>query len=163
SALLAGWLVHCGRLGSAAARVLAPSAAVFALVVLAAAGAAVAGVADNALAADAAGGFVPPGGGVARPGGPRGGGVRGGPRAAGAVLLALAVAEDESFEAARDARGASVQRQASGIAQGDRCAEAVLASYQGVFELDFVHNTLLLSGLSSLSDGELRITHEEWI
>ena len=72
---LAAYLVRRGMTGSRPARVLAPSAAVFALVALGAAIAVLGGFQDNPIAGEIVGGFA----------------------AAGAVLLALAVAAGEGI------------------------------------------------------------------
>src|SRR6202041_2724996 len=71
----AAYLVHSGRTGQQAARVAAPSAAVFALVAAAGAIAALGGFQDNPAAPGIIGGFA----------------------AAGAVLLALAIAAGEGI------------------------------------------------------------------
>jgi diguanylate cyclase (GGDEF)-like protein len=147
---IAVYLVQCGRMGSLAARVLAPSAAVFALVALAGAAATLGGFGDNLIAGDAAGGFA----------------------AAGSVLLALAVAADEglaginlkhlpvrgSFLPPPEPEGAS--------AQDSLNTEAILASHQGLFDLELAHNLLRLSGDAAAfaglhGDGE--VDHAKWV
>ncbi|HVU19588.1 MAG TPA: PAS domain-containing protein, partial [Rhizomicrobium sp.] len=72
---VAAYLVHRGRFGSQAARVLAPGAMVFALVALASALSSIGLLGDTAIAPDIAGGFA----------------------AAGSVLLALAVVAGEGI------------------------------------------------------------------
>jgi len=147
---IAAYLVQCGRMGSLAARVLAPSAAVFALVALAAAAATLGGFGDNLIAGDAAGGFA----------------------AAGAVLLALAVAADEglaginlkrlpvrgSFLPPPEPEGASAQDSVN--------TEAIIASHQGVYDLELAHNLLRLTGDAAAfaglaGDGE--VDHAKWV
>src|SRR5581483_9667566 len=77
TAAITAYLVHRGRLGLQAARVVAPSAAIFALVAAAAAVTALGGFVENIMAPAVIGGFA----------------------AAGAVLLALAIAAGEGLAA----------------------------------------------------------------
>jgi EAL domain-containing protein (putative c-di-GMP-specific phosphodiesterase class I) len=120
---IAVYLVHRGRSGSLAARVLSPSAAVFALVALASAVTTLGGFGDTLVAGDAAGGFA----------------------AAGAVLLALAVAADEGL-AGIDLKRLPVRSDTATKVMGVEAWEAIEASHQGVFDLDFAKGTLALSG-----------------
>jgi diguanylate cyclase (GGDEF)-like protein/PAS domain S-box-containing protein len=149
TAAIAVYLVHCGRMGSLAARVLAPSAAVFALVTVAAAANTLGGFGDNLIAGDVAGGFA----------------------AAGALLLALAVATDEGLAGIDlkrlPARGGlltamETPEQREAIHDSD----AIHASHQGVFDLDFMHGALQLSGeaaaLLGASDDEI-LPHDHWV
>jgi diguanylate cyclase (GGDEF)-like protein/PAS domain S-box-containing protein len=158
TALIATYLVHRGRLGSQAARVASPSAAVFALVALAAALGAIGALGDSLLASDAAGGFA----------------------AAGAVLLALAVAAGEGISAhpllagarAGDTSRASLEGDASGEATDSPklaadTLHAVSASRQGVFDLDLESGILKLSGdaaaLIGLGAIPVRVRHDGWL
>lgn len=151
TSVIATYLVQCGRMGSLAARVLAPSAAVFALVALAAALTTLGGLGDSLIAGDAAGGFA----------------------AAGAVLLALAVAADEGLAGidikrlpARDLsaiRSApdQLEERANALSSG-----AIAASHQGLFDLDFESGVLSLSGEAAdfagfAGRGEL--AHGDWV
>ena len=110
SAVITAYLVHRGRYGAQVARVLAPSAAVFALVALAAALSSTGALGSPAVAPDIAGGFA----------------------AAGAVLLALAVVAGE---------GIAVLPMPWRAQGGDHPAlQAIGASHQGIFDLDFERN-----------------------
>ncbi len=126
---VASYLVHEGRRGTQAARVIAPSAAVFALVALAGAVAALGGFKDNPLAPAMIGGFD----------------------AVGAVLLALAVAAGEGIAILPGLRPAPYnappmpdpqEKQASA---NPEAFAAIAASHQGVFDLDARGDTLHLS------------------
>ena len=75
SLAVATYLIYCGRRGHKAAQVIAPSAAAFALVALAAAVVALGGLGENLTGPAATGGFA----------------------AAGAILLALAVIASEEI------------------------------------------------------------------
>lgn len=153
TALIAAYLVHRGREGSLAARVLAPSAAVFALVTFVAAVTTLGGFGENLVAGDAAGGFA----------------------AAGAILLALAVAADEGLAGINLKRLPVRQRMpmpAPGVlpspvetANAEWSADAIAASHQGLFDLDFDQGLVTLSGdaavLAGISDGETT-EHRAW-
>jgi diguanylate cyclase (GGDEF)-like protein len=165
--LLAAYLVRRGLGGSRAARVLAPSAAVFALVTLGAALAAFGLFDGDPVAAKMVGGFA----------------------AAGAVLVALAVAAGEGlglmgarpYGAAADVTVDGVQAtpvspavpvpQAVAGARFDEYIEAALtaigASHQGVYDLDFRTDSLHLSpeaaGLIGMTDGAISLDHSAWL
>ena len=137
SAGITVYLVHRGRFGAQVARVLAPSAAVFALVTLAAAASSVGILGNSAVAPDIAGGFA----------------------AAGAVLLALAVVAGE---------GIAVLPIPRRTPAGDHAAlQAIGASHQGIFDLDFVRNQIHLSreaaAMIGLSEAAGRMKHMAWI
>jgi diguanylate cyclase (GGDEF)-like protein len=158
TAAITAYLVHRGRLGVQPARVAAPSAAVFSLVATAAAVAALGGFQDNPMAPAMVGGFV----------------------AAGAVLLALAVAAGEGIAVLPATRATAfaapvpppvvvdppppppVETPSSIAAQ-----QAVGASHQGVFDLDFRADAVRLSkeaaALIGLADGDQTIAHISWI
>lgn len=147
------YLVHQGRLGRQAARVIAPSAAVFALVTLAGAIAALGGFRGNPMAPAMIGGFV----------------------AAGAVLLALAVAAGEGIAILPGLRPAPPQPDPPPVviappprpepAQNTVEVQAIGASHQGVFDLDFRGGVVRLSadaaGLIGLS-GAQNQPHASW-
>src|SRR5579871_108140 len=148
TAAIAAYLVHRGRMGSLAARVLAPSAAVFALVALVAAVTILGGFGENLVAGDAAGGFA----------------------AAGAVLLALAVAADEGL-AGINLKRLPVRRHDNVPDRPESStmpsyADAIIASRQGLFVLDFEQDLLTLSGeaasLIGNEDGDV-VLHRDWI
>ena len=141
---LAAYLVRRGMTGSRPARVLAPSATVFALVTLGSAIAVLGGFQGNPIAGEIVGGFA----------------------AAGAVLVALAVAAGEGLglmgpRLAPDAVLAAAPRLVPKPEQApapppmprsvpaDEATAAALiaigASHQGVYELDFRTDTLHLS------------------
>ena len=138
TAAIAAYLVHRGRYGVRAARVIAPAAAVFALVALAATLSALVFMGETAIAPDVAGGFA----------------------AAGAVLLALAVVAGEGIAVLPGAR-----RFAAGDA--DPALGAIGAAHQGVFDLEFASSEVLLSreaaSLIGLSETQGRMAHSEWI
>jgi diguanylate cyclase (GGDEF)-like protein/PAS domain S-box-containing protein len=134
---ITAYLVHRGRYGAQVARVLAPSAAVFALVALAAALTATGALGSPAVAPDIAGGFA----------------------AAGAVLLALAVVAGE---------GIAVLPMPWRAQAGDHPAlQAIGASHQGIFDLDFERNEVHLSreaaAMIDLSEAAGRMKHSSWI
>jgi diguanylate cyclase (GGDEF)-like protein/PAS domain S-box-containing protein len=126
TALLASHLVRQGLAGAQAARVVAPSATVFALVTTAAAVAALGGFQSNPAAPGIIGGFA----------------------GIGAVLLALAVAAGEGI-AILPARRSTVPPLPTGrsaLRDGSDTARAAIgASYQGVFEADLSGKTVELS------------------
>jgi diguanylate cyclase (GGDEF)-like protein len=158
AAATAAYLVHRGRLGAQAARVAAPSAIVFALVALASAAATMNNAGDS-WATSAAGGFA----------------------AAGALLLALAVAAGEgiavlpfqSIAAEPDPFQQSVAayeaqpREAPASAVSVAALQAIGASHQGVFDLDFDGEVVKLSreaaGLIGLTESAARMPHDAWI
>jgi diguanylate cyclase (GGDEF)-like protein len=162
TAAITAYLVHRGRLGVQAARVAAPSAAVFSLVATAAAVAALGGFQDNPMAPAMIGGFV----------------------AAGAVLLALAIAAGEGIAilpATRVTAAAAplppppvVEKsppaetpQPLSAAASSAATLAIGASHQGVFDLDFRADAVKLSAdaarLIGLSQGPETIAHISWI
>ncbi len=150
----AAYLVHCGRLGQQAARVAAPSAAVFALVAAAAAVAALGGFQDNPAAPGIIGGFA----------------------AAGAVLLALAIAAGEGIAilpanrftlapvASLAARGAEIALPDQPVSRA--ALQAIGASHQGVFDLDLRADIVELSSEASILIGfksPQTLRHIVWI
>ncbi len=153
---IAAWLVHRGRLGAQAARVAAPAAAVFALVTAAAALAALGGFGGNPMAPAMVGGFA----------------------AAGAVLLALAVAAGEGIAilpAMRTATPAPAplpqpMPRAPVVAASpapSAALQAIGASHQGVFELDFRRDVVKLSSeaaaLIGHGEGAQSLSHAGWM
>ncbi|MDE2134534.1 MAG: EAL domain-containing protein [Alphaproteobacteria bacterium] len=144
---LAAYLVYRGRKGSRTARVLTPSAGLFVLVALAAAFSAVGGFGSAPLMPDVAGGFA----------------------AAGAVLLVLAVATGEGIAVlpfARQPHGALPVHQPPPPAPAPNAAlEAIDASRQGVFELDFADEAAVLSREAAAPIGldAGRMAHRLWV
>lgn len=160
SAAIAGYLVHRGVMGAQAARVVAPSAAVFSLVALAAAVVALGGFVDNPAAPAIIGGFA----------------------AAGAVLLALAIAAGEGISILSGIRpsqliaspppvivtaAAPVAKKGETPLGGSAALQAIGASHQGVFDLDFVQDRVKLSSeaasLLGFAQGAQPMPHEAWI
>lgn len=160
SAAIAGYLVHRGMHGVQAARVVAPSAAVFSLVALAAAVVALGGFVDNPAAPAIIGGFA----------------------AAGAVLLALAISAGEGIAILSGIRPSqliaspppliatpppvSAVREKS-ASSNPAALMAIGASHQGVFDLDFARDVLKLSpeaaALIGFSQGAQTMAHDAWI
>ena len=158
SALIAGYLVHRGMNGAQAARVVAPSAAVFSLVALAAAVVALGGFADNPTAPAIIGGFA----------------------AAGAVLLALAISAGEGIAILSGTRpsqfiaappavplvSASVVKEAPSSVS-PAALLAIGASHQGVFDLDFARDVVKVSSeaavLLGFPPGPQTMAHTDWI
>jgi diguanylate cyclase (GGDEF)-like protein/PAS domain S-box-containing protein len=150
TAAITAYLVHRGRLGSVAARVVAPSAAVFSLVATAAAVVALGGFQDNPAAPAIVGGFA----------------------AAGTVLLALAIAAGEGIAVLQvlgtprppPMAGAAPQTVSTETASALR---AIGASHQGVFELDFRADSVRLSSegaaLIGLKGDAEKMSHATWI
>ena len=152
---ITAYLVHRGRLGMQTARVAAPSAAVFSLVATAAAVAALGGFQDNPMAPVMAGGFL----------------------AAGAVLMALAIAAGEGIAilpATRATAEAIVPAYVPPPAVTPAVAavsppalDAIGASHQGVFDLDFRADAVTLSRegglLLGFGDKEQTLPHVAWI
>lgn len=157
---LAAYLVRRGVTGARPARVLAPGATVFALVTLAAAVVALGGFQDNLMAPQLAGGFA----------------------AAGAVLLALAVAAAEGTavlplgkttvsagrltpELPEPIAAVRVEPKADGTPPA--ALLAIGASHQGVFDLDFRTDSLKLSaeaaGLLGFERVARSIAHSAWV
>lgn len=162
TACIALYLVHRGRNGVQAARVMAPSAAVFALVALVSALAAMGVFSDNPMAPVIAGGFA----------------------AAGAVLLTLAVAAGEGVAIVpavrQKAKPIGLAERSANIAQlgeitqqdissshASVATQAIGASHQGVFDLDFHKDVVRLSreaaGLIGCKDGDMMLTHKAWV
>ena len=152
AAAAAGYLAHCGRIGIAAARRLAPAATIFALVTAAAAFNALGFFGVNLVAADAIGGFS----------------------AAGALLVALATAVpvEHSIERLREFRAAHKHDDVQAVLTDEafeqaRDLAAVAASHQGVFDLDLDTGQLSLSAEASsllgLPAGEVELSRESWL
>jgi diguanylate cyclase (GGDEF)-like protein/PAS domain S-box-containing protein len=150
---IAAYLVYRGRLGAQAARVASPSALVFSLVVLASAVATLNNTGES-WATSAAGGFA----------------------AASALLLALAVAAGEgiavlpfqSVAANPEFDPAPSPREAPAIGGFTSTAlQAIGASHQGVFDLDFASEIVKLSReaatLIGLPPSGARMPHADWL
>ncbi len=153
---IAAYLIYRGWSGSQAARVSVPSATVFACVALASALATL-GDSGESLAASAAGAFA----------------------AAAAMLLALAIAAGEGIAVLPfksiaavppappqpDARPPVEMPARSGAAGS--AMQAIGASHQGIFDLDFASDTVKLSreaaALIGLSEVHSRFNHGDWI
>src|SRR5215469_1382159 len=136
SILVAAYLIYCGRIGHKAAQVIAPSAAAFALVALAAAVMALGGMGENLTGPAATGGFA----------------------AAGAILLALAVIASEEIAVLPFLHGSFAAKLLEAQAPAGEHATidpnapfnslaraAIGAARQGVFDLDFRAGLLTLS------------------
>jgi diguanylate cyclase (GGDEF)-like protein/PAS domain S-box-containing protein len=152
AAAAAGYLTHCGRIGIASARRLAPAATIFALVTAAAALNALGLFGVNLVAAGAIGGFS----------------------AAGALLVALATTlpVDHSVGRLRELRQAhrhdDVQATITDEAmEHARELAAVTASHQGVFDLDLETGLLSLSAEAAsfigLPSGAVELSRETWL
>ncbi|HEY5346569.1 MAG TPA: hypothetical protein VIJ72_00135, partial [Rhizomicrobium sp.] len=151
SAAVAFYLLYCGRRGVKAAQVIAPSAAAFALVALAAAFTTLAGLGEGLIAPAMTGGFA----------------------AAGAVLLALAVIASEEIAVLPFLHGVGAHMEpAPPPPIGDWAFDnvpllAMEAAHQGVFDLDFASGILKLSqestGLVHVSQTAGAIKHGDWI
>lgn len=147
AALLSAYLVHRGLQGSRAARVIAPSAAVFALVLAAQAAAALGAFPQNPMASGIIGGFT----------------------AAGAVLLALAVAAGEGIAILPIVRGQTAPAAdvtAQPLARREAAAQAIGAARQGIFDLDLRNDRLTLSREGALVagvSGARSFPHGGWI
>jgi diguanylate cyclase (GGDEF)-like protein/PAS domain S-box-containing protein len=146
------YFVRCGRLGNQAARVAAPSAAVFSLVTLGAVAVAFGAFASNQLAPAVVGGFM----------------------AAGAVLLALAIAAGEGIAILPASRYGSEREEpptssdtSSSSGSDTTDLKAIGASHQGVFDLDFLAESVRLSReaatLTGFSAAPTTIPHSLWI
>lgn len=144
SLAIAAYLMYRGRFGAQAARVAAPSAMVFALVALASVAATMNNTGES-WATSAAGGFA----------------------AAAALLLALAIAAGEgiavlpfqSMAGAPDAEPLPAD-------SADEAMQAIGASHQGVFDLDFEAESLRLSreacALIGVSEHAVPMAHADW-
>ena len=158
SVMVAAYLIHCGRIGHKAAQVIAPSAAAFALVAVAAAIMALGGLGENLTGPAATGGFA----------------------AAGAILLALAVIASEEIAVLPFLHGSYAAKllEAQAPAHKDAAIDpnapfnslaraAIGAARQGVFDLDFRAGLLTLSSeaaqLVGLSAHEATLSHNDWI
>ena len=148
----AGYLAHCGRIGIAAARRLAPAATIFALVTAAAALNALGFFGFNLVAASAIGGFS----------------------AAGALLVALstAVPVEHSVERLRQFERAHGHDDVQATVTDEtydnvRDLAAVAASHQGVFDYDFETGLLSLSAeaasLLGLPAGAVELGRDGWL
>jgi diguanylate cyclase (GGDEF)-like protein/PAS domain S-box-containing protein len=159
---LAAYLVRRGMMGARAARVLAPAASVFALVTLAGAVAALGGFHGNPVASEIVGGFA----------------------AAGAVLLALAVAAGVADGpvvrrltvagfappqpvAPEPPPPSHPMRRESGDEPPPAAVAAIGASHQGVYDLDFRTDRLHLSAeaaaLIGFTKGSQSLAHSSWV
>jgi diguanylate cyclase (GGDEF)-like protein/PAS domain S-box-containing protein len=127
TALIAAWLVHEGVAGSQAARVAAPSAAVFAIVGALAAFSALGALQSNPAAPGIIDGFA----------------------ATGAVLLALAMAAGEGIAILPASRTTPAALPGNGLSRTNNenreALAAIGASYQGVFEFDLAREIVRLS------------------
>jgi diguanylate cyclase (GGDEF)-like protein len=152
AAAAAGYLAHCGRIGIAAARRLAPAATIFALVTAAAALNALGFFGVNLIATSAIGGFS----------------------AAGALLVALATAVpvEHSIERLRELRQAHKHDDVQATVtdediEQEREIAAVAASHQAVFDLDLKTGLLSLSAeaasLLGLPAGAVEFSREAWL
>jgi diguanylate cyclase (GGDEF)-like protein/PAS domain S-box-containing protein len=158
SVTVAAYLIYCGRKGYKAAQVIAPSAAAFALVALAAAVMALGGLGENLTGPAATGGFA----------------------AAGAILLALAVIASEEIAVLPFLHGSNAARLLEAQTPADENAAidpnapfnslaraAIGAARQGVFDLDFRAGLLTLSEeaaqMVGLSRREATLSHSDWI
>ena len=158
SIVVAAYLIYCGRTGHKAAQVIAPSAAAFALVAVAAAVMALGGLGENLTGPAATGGFA----------------------AAGAILLALAVIASEEIavlpflHGSHAAKLLEAQTPADDTVAVDLNAPfnslaraAIGAAHQGVFDLDFRAGLLTLSAeaarMVGLSIHEATLSHSDWI
>lgn len=145
---VAAYLVYCGRIGSQAARVAAPGAAVFALVAAAGGVVAIGGLSDSPVAPGVIGGFA----------------------AAGAVLLALAIAAGEgiaTLPGRRTERESLQIRQSEPEMRTDTDALAIGASHQGVFDLDFESGRVRLSpdasALLEMNAEATQVSGDDWV
>ena len=157
SLAVAGYLFFAGRHGHKAAQVIAPSAAAFALVALAAAVMAVGGLGENLTGPAATGGFA----------------------AAGAILLALAVIASEEIAvlpflhgsyAAKllEAQAPATETVIDHMAPLNSLARAAIgAAHQGVFDMDFRAGLLTLSPeaaqMIGLSVHETTLSDVDWL
>jgi len=158
SVVVASYLIYCGRIGHKAAQVIAPSAAAFALVAVAAAVTALGGLGENLTGPAATGGFA----------------------AAGAILLALAVIASEEIAVLPFLHGSYAARLLEAQAPADEriaidpnapfnslARAAIGAAHQGVFDLDFRAGLLSLSAeaaqMVGLSMHEATLSHSDWV
>jgi len=156
STAVAVYLVTCGRRGHKAAQVIAPSAAAFALVALAAAVMALGGFGENLTGPAATGGFA----------------------AAGAILLALAVIASEEIAVLPFLHGSYAAKLLAGQSTPETSIDpnapfnslaraAIGAAHQGVFDLDFRAGLLTLSleaaQMAGLAAHEATLSHSDWV
>jgi diguanylate cyclase (GGDEF)-like protein/PAS domain S-box-containing protein len=154
TAAIAAYLFHNGRLGSRAARVSFPSALVFAFVTFASAIATLGGAGDS-VANSAAGAFA----------------------AAGSILLALAIAAGEGIAVLPFQSVASLptgpgqsqyaENTSARSSVASSALQAIGASHQGIFDLDFAADTVKFSReaatLIGMSESDSRLRHADWI
>ncbi len=154
SAGVAAYLLFCGRRGSKAAQVIAPSAAAFALVALAAAITSLGGMGESLTGPAATGGFA----------------------AAGAILLALAVIASEEIAVLPFLHGSHAARlmeaksddDAEQVAPMANLALAAIGSaHQGVFAFDLGAQLLTLSpeatAMLGLGAHESTLSEADWL
>ncbi|HEY4275701.1 MAG TPA: EAL domain-containing protein [Rhizomicrobium sp.] len=158
SAAVAAYLFLCGRRGMRAAQVIAPGAAAFALVALAAAITSLGGLGETLTAPVTTGGFA----------------------AAGAVLLALAVIASEEIAVLPFLHGSKTARllEAQPVSETETALDpslpfahlalaAIGAAHQGVFNLDFRAQLLTLSAdalaMADLPAHKSTLAHSEWM
>jgi diguanylate cyclase (GGDEF)-like protein len=153
---VAAYLFLCGRRGVKAAQVIAPSAAAFALVALAAVLTSVTGLGESLTGPATTGGFA----------------------AAGAILLALAVIASEEIAVLPFLHGSHAAKllevQASNDVAGDTIAPfanlalaAIGSAHQGVFALDLRAQLLTLSpeatAMLGLGAHETTLSESDWL
>lgn len=153
---MAAYLFICGRRGMRAAQVIAPSAAAFALVALAAAVTSLGGLGETLTAPATTGGFA----------------------AAGAILLALAVIASEEIAVLPFLHGSNAARLLEAQSAPDAALDpsapfanlalaAIGAAHQGVFDLDFRAQLLTLSPDAALLAGlpahKVILSHSDWM
>jgi diguanylate cyclase (GGDEF)-like protein/PAS domain S-box-containing protein len=153
AAAAAGYLTHCGRLGVAGARRVAPAVTIFALVTAVAAFRATGLMGAGVIANSVIAGFS----------------------AVGAVLVALtgAVASSEPTVARlRSMRRAHLKDDIQAtttdeIIAGSREHAAVVASHQGIFDLDLDSNLLALSAeaarILGIGKRATELPHKDWL
>jgi len=156
SAAVAAYLFFCGRRGVRAAQVIAPSAAAFALVALAAAITSLGGLGETLTAPATTGGFA----------------------AAGAILLALAVIASEEIAVLPFLHGSKAARLLEAQSAPDAALDpsapfanlalaAIGAAHQGVFDLDFRAQILTLSSdaasMAGLPPRQTTLSHSDWM
>ncbi|HEY1614499.1 MAG TPA: bifunctional diguanylate cyclase/phosphodiesterase [Rhizomicrobium sp.] len=145
AALIAAHLVRQGLAGAQAARVAAPSGVIFALVAMVGAISALGGFQANPAAPGVIGGFA----------------------ATAAVLLALAVAAGEGIAILPARRRTAPAATPPQDFASSQAAQAIGASYQGMFDVDIDNASVLLSAeASALMGGELRaetLAYAAWL
>jgi diguanylate cyclase (GGDEF)-like protein/PAS domain S-box-containing protein len=156
SAAIAAYLIICGRRGMRAAQVIAPSAAAFALVALAAAVTSLGALGETLTAPATTGGFA----------------------AAGAILLALAVIASEEIAVLPFLHGSNAARLLEAHVTPESALDpsapfanlalaAIGAAHQGVFDLDFRAQLLTLSADAALMLGlpakKVTLSHSDWL